>query len=215
MIGGREAPSVPEAIAPRGESERALGSNMYRLWPEQFELARESRRRPHGHANFGVARAGHGTEVARRGDHHLVAESHEPRGGLRQCLALVLAAGDRLPEPWTIGALHEQHVEIRGVNDHEYGDGDLVGQFNRLWLQIKSHRQDAETAKKIENEACTRSIVAADNVITKLKDTIESIDKYLVFLIHEECQALHAKIKNVYFDQFKDEAIESILKRVE
>ena len=45
---------------------------------------------------------------------------------LDEGFTLILAAGHRLPEPRTIGALEQQHLQIRGMNHYQHRDRYLV-----------------------------------------------------------------------------------------
>src|SRR5688500_1390023 len=64
-------------------------------------------------------------QVARRGDDAGLL-AHLAQRRLLERLALVLAAGHRLPEPGVVGALEQQHLEVGVVHHDQRGDRDLV-----------------------------------------------------------------------------------------
>jgi len=46
--------------------------------------------------------------------------------GAREILVLIAASGHRLPMLWVVGALEQQHVQVRRMHEHQHRDRLLV-----------------------------------------------------------------------------------------
>jgi len=114
VIRGGESHAAGDAKAPRTQPQRPFGGDVQSLRRElqnaPFDLSIRQQRQ----ADFRVRGTGHAVKIRRRDQPHLVAETAQPRGGLRQCTHHAV----RLRKP-RVGHDHDSHRSTMASPDDE------------------------------------------------------------------------------------------------